>query len=120
MLIPPLFLTGVELEPLVLLLQAFRDALRHSDLSQEKAARWMEMDKSRLSRQLSGEGAITLKRIAKLPRETQARFAVCVLEQLGLPRDVKQAARIALGLMSRKRMAKAHMDAPTAAQERSA
>jgi hypothetical protein len=89
-------------------LNEFKDALRQSDVSQEKLALYLEMDKGQLSRQLNGEGGITLKRLAQCPEETWRWFAVGILLHLGLPTQLQRGARLAFALIGHKRqMAKA-------------
>jgi transcriptional regulator with XRE-family HTH domain len=84
-------------------LNEFKDALRQSDVSQEKLALYLDMDKGQLSRQLNGEGGITLKRLAQCPEETWRWFAVGILLHLGLPRSLQRSARLAFALIGHRR-----------------
>jgi hypothetical protein len=89
-------------------------ALELSGLTTEKAALWMEMDKSQLHRQLQGEGHLSLTRMVQLPVAFWAWFGLLLVEECGLPREAQRAARVVLALLGRKRMAKAL----TSAQQR--
>lgn len=84
-------------------LNELKDALRQSDVSQEKLALYLGMDKSQLSRQLNGDGGITLKRLANCPDDTWRWFAVGILLHLGLPRALQRSARLAFALIGHKR-----------------
>jgi hypothetical protein len=84
-------------------LNDLREALRHSDISQEKLALYLEMDKAQLSRQLHGEGGITLKRLAQCPDDVWRWFAVGILLHLGLPRSLQRSARLAFALIGHRR-----------------
>jgi predicted transcriptional regulator len=111
-MLPPLFLLLViaaNPDLLSAVLKALRDALRHADVSQEKVAHAIHMNKGSLSRHLHREGGVTLARLSKFPEseKTIQWFAVGLLEQLGLPREMQRAARLAFGMVGKKRMAKA-------------
>lgn len=114
------FVAGALSQPelLAALLRALKGGLRHTDLSQEKAALDLRMHKCRLSRQINGGGEITLKRLSQLPPPTIAWFCVLALDQIGLPKDLRRATRLAFVLAAKRRMAR--MGATTVSQKRSA
>jgi transcriptional regulator with XRE-family HTH domain len=103
-----MFIAALATGALLDRLNEFKEALRHSDISQEKLALYLGMDKGQLSRQLNGEGGITLKRLAECPEEVWRWFAVGILLSLGLPKQLQRGARLAFALIGHKRqMAKA-------------
>lgn len=71
-------------------------ALELSGLSLEKAAIWMEMDRSQLHRQLEGDGHLSLTRLMLLPVTFWRWYGLLIAEQLGLPVEVRRAARMTL------------------------
>ncbi|HXG71353.1 MAG TPA: hypothetical protein VNJ04_12175, partial [Gemmatimonadaceae bacterium] len=87
------------------LLSRIKDAMRHADLSTEKAALYMHQDRAHLHRQLQGDGHLSAKRMADLPDETWRWLAIGLLDELGLPRELQRAARWQMAQMGRKRMA---------------
>jgi hypothetical protein len=82
------------------------EALRLADISQEKAAEWMEINKAQLHRQLHGEGHLSLRRLAMLPGSFWSWYGVLILDKYPLPREVQRAARLVFGLIGKKRMAR--------------
>ena len=83
-----------------------REALRHADLSQEKAAIWMGMQKAHLSDALAGGRPLSLTKLMKLPAEFWQWYGLLVVEDVGLPTVVRRAALMRVALAGRKRMAR--------------
>lgn len=83
-----------------------REALRHADISLEKAALYMDIDKAQLHRQMHGDGHLSVRRLSKLPPVFWSWYGVLICEKYGLPHEVQRAARLAFGLIGRKRMSK--------------
>ena len=110
MVVMPAFVVGAaELETLLRTLKA---ALRHSDVAQEKAALFMDIDKGQLSREINGGGGLSLKRLAELPTEALQWWAAELIAVLGFPQEIEQ------GIAAKKRMVR--MNADKVPQERSA
>jgi hypothetical protein len=97
------FIAALGTSALLDRLNDLRAALRHSDVSQEKLALYLGMDKAQLSRQLAGDGGITLKRLAECPDDVWRWFAVGILLSLGLPKQLQRGARLAFALIGHKR-----------------
>lgn len=83
-----------------------REALRLSDHSIEKAALYMEIDKSQLVRQLKGDGHLSFTRMMALPRSFWAWLGLLIVEDYGLPKVVARSTRAMLALYTRKRAAR--------------
>lgn len=82
-------------------------ALHYADISVEKAAIWMGIDRSQLRRQLGGEGHLSARRLASLPIGFHQWYGLLLLEELGIPAPVRRAIKVHLALAARKRMARA-------------
>lgn len=91
----------------VRVLTVVKRALSMSDLTLEKAALWMGQDRAHLHRQLSGDGHLSLARMAQLPVTFWMWFGLLLVEEYGLPKEAQRAARVALTVLGRKKMAKA-------------
>jgi hypothetical protein len=87
-------------------LTVVRDALKHADISLEKAALYMDIDKSQLHRQLHGDGHLSVRRLARLPTAFWSWYGVLLCEHYGLPQEVQRATRLVVGLIGRRRMAR--------------
>jgi hypothetical protein len=83
-----------------------REALRHADISVEKAALHMGIDKSLLSRQLSGDGHLSIRRLAMLPRDFWRWYMAGLMSEYDLPDMFIKAATVGLSLPRRDRQLK--------------
>jgi hypothetical protein len=115
---PVVLVSPEQSELLQAMLRAMKAALRDRDLSQEKVGQAIRMNTGSLSRHLNTEGGLTLRRLSKLDPETLACFGAHLVNELGMPRKWQQAARLAFGLVGKRRMAR--MDAAKQPQRRSA
>lgn len=95
--------------------RTLRTAMRHADLSLDRAAREAERDTSQFHRQLEGlEGS--LPSLWKQPVPFWQWFAVMLAEEFGLPPSVRRASHLRRISLVRKRMAR--MSEPIGNKER--
>lgn len=71
-----------------------RSALALSGISLKEAAFHMGIDMGQLSRELSGTGHLSARRLALLPKEFQQWFSLVRYERLGAPSIVNAAERL--------------------------
>lgn len=91
--------------------ELWREALRHSDISLEKAARWMNLDPRQLDRQLKGEEGHVLKYNGRtgtnhLPYVAHQWHALLKFARLRGPRQVRSLAIAELAAMGVRRQAR--------------
>lgn len=82
-----------------------KQALRFADISPDKAAVYMEMDRSQLHRQLNGEGHLSHTRLLLLPAEFWRWYHFLGLQDCGLPRvlqDLKPLRMVKMALARKK------------------
>jgi hypothetical protein len=85
-----------------------RQALRCADISLEKAASYMELDKSLLRRQLDGEGHLSHTRLLLLPETFWQWYHLLGSAERGMPavfRDLSPLRMIKMALRQRERVA---------------
>lgn len=114
-----MFINGtVQIDPASRLAHAklVREALRLSDVSIEKAALYMAMDRAQFDRQLNGEGHISYTRLMALPQEFWRWFYFLGAGELGLPTCVDRARDAWAALTGRKKAAR--MTLPAVQDER--
>ncbi len=84
-----------------------REALRLADISIEKAALYMAIDRAQFDRQLQGDGHVSFTRLMALPEEFWRWFYLLGAELAGIPEVVTRSARLRLALKARRQL-KAH------------
>jgi hypothetical protein len=92
-------------------------AARVGIASEEKLALVLQLDKAQLHRQLSGDGHISLSRLAAyMPPSFWAHFGWRLSCRFGLPREARRAAYLAMALIGHNRTARlqARLDAAKA------
>lgn len=82
------------------------EANRRYGMSVEKMAVWLDVDVRQLRRQLEGEGNISFTRMMQLPVGWWGWFAIGILTEFGIPRELRRAARVSVAIFAEKRMAK--------------
>lgn len=98
--------TAVAIDPDVLRIHIARvreAAARCGIDSEEKLALHLEMDRGQLHRQLNGDGHLSLTRLMKLPKAFWQHYGVLVASDYGMPPEFQRAAKLAFGLIGRKR-----------------
>lgn len=78
-----------------------RLAIAQSGMSVKSAALTMGIDHAQLSRALDGVGNLSMTQMRLLPREFWRRFAVLVVVEVGVPKEIRVGQRL--------RMARARM-----------
>ncbi len=84
---------------------AFRDAIRITDIGLCDAAKWMGLDPADLTRALALDRKLDLWRIEMLPDETVSLFYVLRAQKLGLPTFIRRALDVAAIFTTQKRSA---------------
>lgn len=77
-----------------------QEALASAGLSLKAAALYMDMDHAQLSRQLDGDGHVSVTRLASLPPEFHRWFAVKLAERYGLPKAIRAGQRLRMARAS--------------------
>ena len=83
-----------------------RRALWRADLSHKEAAQLQGLTEGQWSNQLAGREAMAMHRLELLPARFHAWHALLRLLDVGLPTEVRRAARVALAVSGVKRMAR--------------
>jgi hypothetical protein len=84
-----------------------RETLADSRISLEKGALYYGTDKAQFRRAIDGEGHLSWTRLSQFPIAFKARLGWRLLDAYGIPPEMQHAARIALALIGKKRMARA-------------
>lgn len=77
-----------------------REALTRSGLSVKAAALTMGMDHAQLSRQLDGDGHLSITRLMALPPSFWRWFAVELAVHVGTPRELRATQRLRMARAS--------------------
>lgn len=87
-----------------------RDAIQLSKMTMLRASQEAEIDHAQFRRQVEMlEGSH--KRLAMLPPEFWSWYGCLLVQQFGLPPEMRRSARLVLALIGRKRTAKANIAA---------
>lgn len=93
----------------------WRDALRHAGVTLRQASQEAEIDQSQLTRLIAAhEGP--QRRLQMQPLDVWRWYGLLLVQEFGLPKEVRRSARLALAVIGRKRMAR--MRAPESARRR--
>jgi hypothetical protein len=84
-----------------------KETLADSRISLEKGALYYGTDKAQFRRAIEGEGHLSWTRLSQFPVAFKAHLGWRLLTAYGLPTEMQRAARIALALIGKKRMARA-------------
>jgi hypothetical protein len=87
--------------------QIVEETLADSRISVEKAALYYGTDRAQFRRALDGNGHLSWTRLSQFPGAFKARLGWRLLNAYGLPPEMQSAARIALALIGKRRMARA-------------
>lgn len=100
------FLISVDEEMRRAFVTRLRRAIEHAGLNDQQAAMYMGLTPSRWSDQCAGRENISFSRLMLLPAAVHRWHGLLLVQDLGLPMEVRRAARVAMAVSGAKRMAR--------------